>query len=100
MDTEAEEVEQAVDEQWPAAAVAEREGVGTEQQHRPDDLARERRADAGRVAHQQVPLEAFGVGWLDRRGSERAEPRRDPIDDRALGHERLDEVARLLHPRA
>ena len=41
---EREEVEQPVDEQRPAAAVAERERVRPEQQHRPDDLARERRA--------------------------------------------------------
>ena len=44
VDPEAQEVEQAVHEERPAAAVAERERVGPQQQHRPDDLARERRS--------------------------------------------------------
>ncbi len=65
VDPQAKEVEQPVDEQRPAAAVAERERVGPQQQHRPDDLARERRPDAGRVAHQEVLLEAPSVGRLD-----------------------------------
>ena len=63
---ELEEVEQPVDEQRPAAAVAERERVRPQQEHRPDDLARERRADARRVAHQEVLLEPLGVGRGDR----------------------------------
>ena len=65
VDARGEEVEKPVDEQRPAAAVAEGERVRPEQEHRPDDLARERRPDARRVAHQEVLLEPAGVGRVD-----------------------------------
>ena len=64
-----------VDEQRPAARVAERERVGPQQQHRADDLARERRADARRVRDEQVLLEAGGVLGRDERRREVAEAR-------------------------
>ena len=51
MDAEREELEEPVDDQRPAAAVAEGERVGPQQEHRPHDLARERRPHARRVAH-------------------------------------------------
>ena len=98
MDAQAQEVEQPVDEERPAAAVTEGERVGPEQEHRPDDLAREGRADAGGVAHQQVLLEPAGVGRRDRGRGQRPEPGRHAVDHGALGDERFDEVARLLHP--
>ena len=66
MDAQAQEVEEAIDEQGPAAAVTQRERVGPQQEHRPDDLAREGGADPGRMAHQQVLLETTGVGRGDR----------------------------------
>ena len=99
MDAQAQEVEEAIDEQWPAAAVTQCERVGPQQEHRPDDLAWERRADPGRVAHQEVLLETTGVGRRDRGRGERPEPRRHAVDHGALGDERFDEVARLLHAR-
>ena len=43
MDAQAQEVEEAIDEQRPAAAVTQCERVGPQQEHRPDDLAWERR---------------------------------------------------------
>ena len=100
VDAAPEELQQAVDQQRPATAVAERERVGAEQEHRADDLAREGRPDARRVAHQEVLLEPPGVGRLDDRRGEGAEPGRDAVHDGALGDERFDEVARLLHPLA
>ena len=80
---------------WPSASVFARRS-----EHRPDDLARERRPDAGRVAHQQVLLEPAGLGGRDRGRREVAEPGRHAVDDGALGDQRLDDVARLLHPLA
>ena len=66
MDAPAEQLEQAIDDERPAAAVAERQGVRAQDEHRPDDLARERRPDAGRVTHQQIRLEPAGLGRRDR----------------------------------
>ena len=100
MDAEAQEVEQAVDDQRTAAAVAEGQRVGAQEQHRPHDLARERRADAGRVAHQQVLLEETGLFGGDERGGEVTEAGRDAVDHGTLGDQRFDDVARLLHPGA
>ena len=57
VDAALEERQQPVDDDRAAAAVAERERVRPEQQHRPDDLHGQRRADARRVAHQEVLLE-------------------------------------------
>ena len=98
VDPRAEEVEQPVHDDRPAAAVAEGERVRAEEQHRPDDLAREGRPDARRVAHQQVLLEPARVGGGDHGRGERPEPGRHAIDDRALGDEGFDEVAGLLDP--
>ena len=78
----------------------ERERVRAQQQHRPHDLARQRLADARGVADEQVLLEPLGVGPVDRPIGERTEPGREPVDDRALVDERLDDGARPFHPRA
>ncbi len=80
--------------------MAEGQRVGPQQQHRPHDLRRERRPDPGGVAHQEVLLELPRLSRLDERSREVAEPGRDAIDDRALGDEGVDDVARLLHPPA
>ena len=57
VDPVVEQREETVDDHRPAPAVAEREGVGPQQEHRPDDLTRKRSPDAGRMAHQQPALE-------------------------------------------
>ena len=54
----------------------------------------------GRVAHQEVLLEPAGLGGRDRGRRQVAEPGRHAVHDGALGDERLDDVARLLHPLA
>ena len=90
--------QQPIDDERPATAVPQGERVGPEQQHRPDDLARERRPDAGGVAHQEVLLELPRLGRLDERGREVAEAGRHAVHDGTLGDERLDDVTRLLHP--
>ena len=93
-----EEGQQAVHEQRPAAAVPEREGIGPEQQHRPNDLAREGGTHACRVAHQEVLLEALGVLGSDRDHGQVAEPGRHAVHDRPGIDQGLDDVASLLHP--
>ena len=93
--------EQPVDEQRPAAAVAERQGVRAQQEHRPDDLARERRRrrpPRGSSAGSPGARPA-SAGSIERR-REVAEAGRHAVDDGALGDEGLDDVARLLHPLA
>ena len=97
VDPRGEERQQPVHEQRPAAAVAEGERVRAEQQHGPDDLARERRSDPGRVAHQEVFLELARLLGLDERRREITETGRDAVDDGPLGDECLDDVACLLH---
>ena len=97
VDPQPQEVEQPVDDERPAAAVAEGQRVGPQQEHRPDDLAREGRADAGGVADQEVLLEPPGVGRLDEGRGQVAEAGRHAVHHGALGDERLDDVARLLH---
>ena len=98
VDPSREEREQPLDHDCGAtAAVAERQGVGAEQEHRPDDLAVKRSADARRVAHQEVLLEPFGIRRGDEPVGKRAEAGRDAVDDVAVGDEPLDQVARLLH---
>ena len=100
VDAAIEEGQQAIDEERPAAAVTERKRVGPQQQHGPDDLARERRADAGRVAHQEVRLEATGLFGRDGRRREVAETGRHAIDHGAGVDQLLDDIARVLHPAA
>ena len=92
--------QQSIDEQRPAAAVAEGERVGAQEEHRPDDLARERSAHPRGVAHQQVLLQLAGLRGLDERRGEGTESGRHAVHHGALGDERLDDVARLLHPLA
>ena len=64
-------------------------------EHRPDDLSRERLADARGVADEQVLLEPLGVGAVDRAVGQGADARRDAVDDRARVDELLDDGARL-----
>ena len=96
-----EEREQPVDDERPAAAVAERERVRPEQEHRPDDLARaaaRRRPPRGSSGGSPgaAPRPPGGI----EPGRQGAEPGRDAVDDLARGDEPLDDVARLLHPAA
>ena len=99
MDTELEEGEQPVDEERPAAAVPQGQRVRPEQEHRPDDVPGQGRADACRVAHQQVLLQPRRVGRCDEPRRQGPEAGRDPVDDLAGGDEPLDDVSGLLHPR-
>ena len=92
-----EEGEQAIDDDGPAAAVAERQGIGAEQEHRPDDLAREWLADTRRMAHQQVLLQLRGAGRFDERRRQVAEAGGDAIDDGTLGDEGLDDRTCFVH---
>ena len=80
--------------------MAERQGVRAEQEHRPDDLARERLADAHRVAHQQVLLQLRRAGRFDERRGQVAEAGGDAVHDRTLGDERLDDRTGFVHARA
>ena len=61
MDAQPQEVEEPLDDERPAAGVAQRQRVRAQQEHRPHDLARERRAHAGRMADEQVLLQLPGV---------------------------------------
>jgi hypothetical protein len=68
VDAGSQQGQQQVDDLGTAAAVPQRQGVRAEQQHRPHDLARERRTDAGRVAHQEVLLEPLAILRRHERG--------------------------------
>ena len=83
VDAGAQELQQAVHEQRPAATVAEGERIGAEQEHRPNDLAWEWLADPGSVAHQEVLLEAPGLLRLDEGRGQVAESGRHAVDDGA-----------------
>ena len=100
VDAPAQHLQEPIHEQRPAAAVAEGQRVGPQEQHRAHHLAREGRPDACRVAHQQVLLEPAGLGRWDRGRGKGAEARRHAVDDGPLRDERLDDVAGLLHPLA
>jgi hypothetical protein len=97
VDAEGKEVDQPVDELRPAAGVAEGERVRPQEEHRPDDVARERRPDADGVAREEVLLEPAGVCRRDVRGRQVAEAGGDPVDDRALRDEPLHHGAGLGH---
>ena len=99
VDPDAEEVEEALGHDRPSAGVPQGERVGPQQEHRPDDLARERLAHARGVADEQVLLEPLGVGPVDRAVREGAHAGRDAVHDRALVDQRLDHRAGALHPR-
>ena len=100
VDAELEEGADPVDEQRPAARVAQRQRVRPQQEHRADHLARERPADACRVRRDEVLLERGRILGRDERRREVAEARRHPVDDLAPLDEGGDDVARLLHPLA
>ena len=79
--------------------MAEGQGVGPKEEHRPDDLARERRTDTRGVAHEEVLLELAAVRGIDRRGGQVAKTGRDAVDDLAGCDEPLDDVANCPEPR-
>jgi hypothetical protein len=93
VDSRLQERQDPVHHQRPAAGVAERERVRPQQQHRADHVPGQRRADAHRVAHEQVLLELAGVGRRDMGARQVAEPGRDPVDHLARRHEALDDRA-------
>ena len=84
MDAQPQEVEEALGHDRPSAGVPQGERVRPQQEHRPDDLAREWLAHARGVADEQVLLEPLGIGAIDRAVRERAHPGRDAVHDRAL----------------
>ena len=100
MDAQGKELADPVHQQRPAAGVAERERVRTEEEHRPHHLARERAPDSRRVGGEEVLLEADRVIRGDGGRGQVTEAGRDPVDDLAAGDEALDDVASLLHPLA
>ena len=100
MDAQPQELADPIDEQRSTTGVAQRQRVRAQQEHRPDDLARERAAHAGRMRDEQVLLQLPGIRRGDRRRREIPEPGRHAIDDLARGDQPLDDVARLLHARA
>ncbi len=100
MDAQSQEIEKAIDEQRPAAAVAERQRIGPQEKHRPDHLARQCVPDAGGVAHQEVLLEPPRVLGRHGPGRQRPESCRHAVDDFAGGNESLDHIAGFLHPGA
>jgi hypothetical protein len=57
MNAQAQEVEQAFNDQRTATALATRQGVGAQQQHRPHRCPVVRCTHADRMADQQVVLE-------------------------------------------
>jgi hypothetical protein len=65
MDAKAQEVEQPLDDLRPAAALAARQCVGAQQQHRPNRFAVVSWANTGGMADEQVVLQPVGVGGFD-----------------------------------
>ena len=80
---------------WP-----ERQRVRPQQEHRPDDLARERPARRPPRGSSGGSPGARRVLGRDERRREVAEAGRHAVDDLARGDEGVDDVARLLHPLA
>ena len=74
VDPRPEEVQEPLGNDRARPGEPEREGVRPEQEHRPDDLARQRLADARRVAHEQVLLQPVGVAPVDRAIGEEPNP--------------------------
>ena len=91
MNVRVEQREQRVDGRQPDARVAAREHVGAEQHHRAHGVRRERLADAGRVAAQQVGLQPVERVGLDADLRERAEPGVDAVDGLAAGGLAIDD---------
>ena len=100
MDARREEGEEPIHQEGPATGVAQRERVGPQEQHRPDDVPGERRADADGVAHEQVLLELPRIGRRDVRARQVPETGGDPVDDVPGRDEPLHDGPGLLHPDA
>jgi hypothetical protein len=77
--------------------VAQGEGVGPEQEHRPDDVSRQRIADSNGVREQQVLLQPRGLRRLDERGGQVPEAGRHSVDDLAGRNEPFYDLASLGH---
>ncbi len=76
------------------AGVAERKHMGAQREHRAGLGAREVGTDRGRVRRDDPALQCRGLGRVDPRVGERAEPGRDAVHRRAVGDGALDHVAR------
>ena len=98
VDVQPQEIEQPLDDRHPTTGVAEGEGVGAQEEHRPDDLAIERRSDADGMTDEEVRLEAAALLGRDRARCEVAEPGRDAVHDVAGCDELFDHGAARLHP--
>ena len=98
MDPQPEEVEQPIDDLGTGAGVAQRDGIGSEQEHRPNDIAGQRIADPCGVAHQEVLLESLDISRGDRSIGEGSETGRDAVHDGSLGDEAFDHIAGFLNP--
>jgi len=65
VDTEAQQIADPFDDHRPAAGVAQGQGVGPEQQHRPDDIPRQRVADTDGMGDEKILLKLGRVGGID-----------------------------------
>ena len=81
-----------VDQQRPGAGAAHRQAPrARRQEHRPHDLALDRRAHARRVRPDERHLQLAGARVGDHGVGERAEPGRDAVDRAVAGDETVDE---------
>src|SRR4029078_13295679 len=74
MDPEVEEGQQPVDQERPAAAVAQGQRISAQEEHAPDALPVQWLPDTGRMAHEEVLLEARRVRRRDESVRQVAEP--------------------------
>ncbi len=93
-------VEDPLAEDRPHAGPAGGQRVRAQQRDRSCHPLRQRLAHARRVAADQVHLQLADARRRDHDLRERAEPRRDAVDDALLAHRALDDRARCLDPRA
>ena len=92
-----EELQQHLREIGPNAGATGREGVRAEEQHRADDIDRERVAHAGGVASDEVALQRAQLADRDADGREIAEAGVDAVDRRFARGELRDELRGLRH---
>ena len=98
MDAKSQEVEQPIDELWPATALSACQGVGTQQQHGARRVAAMRRSNADRVAHQQVFLQSCSVLVTDPAGGQGAETGRHAVDHLVRRDQLVDNPPAGRHP--
>ena len=92
MHASVEHLEQHLRETGTDARAARRERVGAKQQHRADDVYRQRIANAGGVAPDEVALECLELGHRDADRREIAEAGVHAVDRRVAGGELRDEL--------